>query len=374
MTSSENGRGRRARLLIITPDFPPARGGIQVMTHRLAVEMHGFQTRVVALDSPGAREFDARGTLDVRRVRAGEWMRGGRNAVLNVAALQEALSYRPELVLAAHIVTAPAQSLMRRALGARIVQYYHAEEITARPRLAAFAARQADESIVVSEYTAGLVADAGGGGARMRLIPPGVDIPTDASPLPVDRPTVLTVSRLEERYKGHEVMVRAFALVRAKVPDAQWVVIGEGSLRPGLEALARAYGIADAVRFLGTVSDEERDLWLRRAQLLAMPSRLPAGGFAGEGFGIAYMEAASYGKPVVAGRVGGALDSVADGESGLLVEPTDELAVAQAITRLLLDPELAARMGQAGARRAERFAWPQIAARVEAMLLENLPS
>ncbi len=82
----------------------------------------------------------------------------------------------------------------------------------------------------------------------------------------------------------------------------------------------------DAIRFLGSVSDEERNLWLRRAHLLAMPSRLPAGGFAGEGFGIAYLEAGAYGKPVVAGNVGGALDSVSDGESGLLVDPTDPVA------------------------------------------------
>ena len=69
--------------------------------------------------------------------------------------------------------------------------------------------------------------------------------------------------------------------------------------------------MADAVRFLGAVPDEQRDMWLRRADLLAMPSRLPGGGLAGEGFGIVYLEAAAYGKPVVAGNVAGALDAVA---------------------------------------------------------------
>ena len=151
------------------------------------------------------------------------------------------------------------------------------------------------------------------------------------------------------------MLVRALALVRAKVPDVQWVVVGDGSLRPGIEALARSYDVLDSIRFLGVVSDAERDIWLRRAQLLAMPSRLPAGGFAGEGFGIAFLEAGAYGKPVVAGNVGGALDSVIDGESGLLVDPLDPVAVAEAITRLLGDPELrrAPRRGGAGdARRS----------------------
>jgi len=170
------------------------------------------------------------------------------------------------------------------------------------------------------------------------------------------------------------VLVRALALVRAKVPDVQWVVLGDGSLRGEIEALARSYGVADSIRFLGAVSDEQRNAWLRRTQLLAMPSRLPAGGFAGEGFGIVYLEAGAYGKPVVAGNVGGALDVVLDGVTGLLVDPLDQLAVAEAIIRLLLDPELARRLGAAGRLRAQEHAWPAIIARVQVVLLELLAS
>jgi phosphatidylinositol alpha-1,6-mannosyltransferase len=160
--------------------------------------------------------------------------------------------------------------------------------------------------------------------------------------------------------------------VLAKVPHAQWVVIGDGSLRAGLEAMAASYGISQSVRFLGAVSDEQRNLWLRRAHLLAMPSRLPAGGFAGEGFGIVYLEAGAYGKPVVAGNVGGALDAVRDGETGLLVEPTDPLLVADAITRLLLDSELARRLGEAGRRHALAHTWPEVVGRVERVLQAQL--
>ena len=155
------------------------------------------------------------------------------------------------------------------------MQYFHAEEIGAKPRLAAFAARQADASIAVSAYTASLIAAAGGPPERVHVIANGTDIPSDASPQPVGRPTILTIARIEERYKGHDVMVRALALVLAKVPDAQWVVIGDGSLRPGLEQLARSYGVAAASHFLGALADDQRDPWFRRAHVLAMPSRLP---------------------------------------------------------------------------------------------------
>jgi phosphatidyl-myo-inositol dimannoside synthase len=363
------------RLLVITPDFPPARGGIQVLAHRLAAGLKGFETRVLALDSPGAARFDAASGLAVRRVRSGRRLGAGRNVVLNAFALVEALRFRPHVTLSVHIVASPAAAAVSHALGARTVQYFHAKEIAAKPRLAAFAAAEAHTVIAVSPYTARLVEGVGPARlapARLRLIPPGVDLPSDPGPLTADRPTFVTVARLEDRYKGHDVLIRALSLVRAKVPDVEWIVIGDGPLRRDLEALARSRGVADSVRFLGAVADEERNSWLRRADLFAMPSRLPAGGLAGEGFGIVYLEAGAYGKPVVAGNVAGAVDAVLDGESGLLVDPADPRAVAEAITRLLLDPELARRLGAAGAERARSFAWPAIAARVETVMLEAL--
>jgi len=342
------------------------------MMHRLAQGLLGFQIRVVALDAPGAAAFDADSRISVRRVRAPARLGGGRIALLNALALQEAVRFRPQVTLSAHIVTSPAASAIRRTLRGRTVQYFHAKEIGARRNLSAFAVRHADEVIAVSAYTSSLIAATGSCPTVPRLIPPGVDIPADVDPLPAERPTFLTIARLEDRYKGHDVTMRALPLVRAKVPDVQWIIIGDGPLRPGLEQLARACGVLDSVRFLGAVADETRNAWLRRMHALVMPSRLPAGDFAGEGFGIVYLEAGAYGKPVVAGNVAGALDSVVDGETGLLIDPTDQVEVADAITRLLLDRELARRLGDAGAERARNFAWPVICERLELVLRELL--
>jgi len=360
----------RPRLLIITPDFPPALGGIQVMAHRLATGISGFETRTLALGAPGAAAFDRDSELVVRRVGAARAPHAARVALLNLAALGEALAFRPDATLNLHMVSSPAAVLIRRALGAPSVMYFHAKEIPARARLAAFAADGADAVIAVSAYCAALVAATGARPARLELISPGVDIPADATPEPSERPTIVTIARLEDRYKGHDVMLRALALVLERVPDAQWVVVGDGALRAELERQAHSEGVAAAVRFLGRVPDAERDRWLRRADVFAMPSRLPDDGQAGDGFGIVFLEAAAYGKPVVAGNVGGARDSVSDGESGLLVDPRDPGAVAAAIVTLLRDRELAQRLGAAGAVRARGFAWPVIAGRVERLLLE----
>jgi phosphatidylinositol alpha-1,6-mannosyltransferase len=356
------------RLLLLTPDFPPARGGIQLLSHRLATGIAGFDVEVVTLDAPGAAAFDASGSLRVRRVRTEERAGATRNVPLNAAALARAQRHRPEVVLSMHMVVSPAAAAVRRLLGARTVQYFYAKEIGARPSLARFAVKHADTVIAISAYSAALVRAVGASPEHLTLIPPGVDLPEQTAPLPCERPTFLTIARLEDRYKGHDVLLRALPLIRAKVPDARWVVIGDGPLRSGLEDLADSLGVADAVQFLGAVSDEERNIWLRRAHALAMPSRLPAGGFAGEGFGIVYLEAGAYGKPVLAANVAGALDAVRDGETGLLVDPTDQLAVAEAMTRLLLDAELARRLGRAGAEWAQSFAWPRICERVAAVL------
>ncbi len=391
----------KPRLLLLTPDYPPPPGGIQAVSEHLAAGMEGFETRVLALRGDpippapsdgaaprGERERAYAGDLaaggaaaglagrpaeraptapHVRRLGAAGVPHAARIALLNAAGIGAGLRARPAVVLSMHAVTAPAAAVLRRA-GARSAQYFHAEEIGARPRLARFAAEQADLSIAVSSYTEGLVRGTGARGP-LAVIPNGVELPADPSPLPSDRPTFVTIARMQERYKGHDVLVRALALVRAKVPDVRWVVIGDGPLRPGVEQMARAHGVIDACRFLGTVPDAERDAWLRRARLLAMPSRLPARGRAGEGFGIAYLEAGAYGKPVVAGNVGGALDAVAGGETGLLVDPLEPVAIAEAIASLLLDGELAARLGAAGRARAEQHAWPLVCAQVEAALL-----
>jgi phosphatidyl-myo-inositol dimannoside synthase len=363
---------RMPRLLLVTPDYPPAHGGIQHSAHRLATGLSGFERKVVTLDCAGARAFDAGSAVAIRRAPGAPRLRGARNVPLNALALLDALRFRPDAVLSEHLVASPATAAMRRALKVPTLQFFHAKEIGGKPRLAAFAAMHADVAIAVSSYTAQLIKAAGANPPDLRVIHPGVDLPADARALPAERPTFVTIARLEDRYKGHDVLVRALALVRQRVPDVQWVVIGDGPLRPELERLVSAHGVADVVRFLGAVGDRERDDWLARASLLAMPSRLPGGGRAGEGFGIVYMEAAAHGKPVVAGNVGGAVDAVLDGETGLLVTPTDPHAVAGAIARLLLDEELARRLGAAGARRAQGFSWPLVAERVQAVLLEQV--
>ena len=361
---------KRLRVLVLTPDYPPAPGGIQLLVHRLVCNAEKLEPRVVTLDSAGAARFDASDSVPVQRVR--RHGRVHRTAVLglNAAAVLEAFRFRPEAVLSGHIVVSPAASAIAFLFRVPMIQYLHAKELGTKPGLAAFAVRRAAATIAVSHHTEQLALDVGADPARVHRIFPGVDLPGTAPTERADRrPLVVTVARMEDRHKGHDVMVRAMALIRSKVPDAHWVVIGDGPLRGSIERLAAAHGLQDHVTFTGAIPDAERDAWLERARVFAMPSRLPGGRVGGEGFGIVYMEASARGLPVVGGNVGGALDAVVHGNTGLLVDPTDHVAVAEAIARLLADPDEADSMARSGRSRAEGMTWQHIASQLESVML-----
>jgi phosphatidylinositol alpha-1,6-mannosyltransferase len=363
---------RRPRVLVITPDYPPAKGGIQLLTERLVQNWHAVDSHVIttAAASPEYTET----TAGVSRVPRPPF--GGSISVLatlNGAALLAAVRHRPDAVLSSHIIAGPAARSIRRMLGAPYVQYVHGQEIVAHPGLAAFAMRRAAEVVAVSTFTERLALDRGAPPNSLRRIPPGVDLPT-ATPRPrADRPTIVTVARLTERYKGHDVLIRALPIIRDIVPDVQWVVVGDGPERASYESEVRARGLDDSVNFTGIVDDRERDAWLDRGHVFAMPSRLSDDG-GGEGFGIVYLEAGAHGLPVIAGDVAGARDAVIDGETGRLVDPTDHRKVAEAAIELLTNHDLSRQMGSAGQRNARDFAWPRIAVRVEQMLLELIGS
>jgi len=357
---------RQLRVLAVTPDFPPAIGGIQLLFHRVLKNARHLRTRVVTIAPPREKRLGASDDNVVRSRR----MRDHRVDVLlmNGLAIQEAYRFRPDLVFSSHIVCTPAATAISRLFGVPTVLYVHGSEVAASPILARFGLRNSSVVIAVSRYARSLALAAGARQSQIHVIPPGVDSVEPSGVLRRETPTIITVARLEERYKGHDTMVRALPLIRARIPRVEWVVIGDGQLREEIAELADANGVGRSVVMLGSVSDAERNAWFDSAHVFAMPSRLPAGQAAGEGFGIVYLEAGVHGLPVVAGNAGGAIDAVVHGETGLLVDPTSNLAVADAITELLLDRKLAARMGRSGEHRAQQFSWPAISARVEELL------
>jgi phosphatidylinositol alpha-1,6-mannosyltransferase len=175
-----------------------------------------------------------------------------------------------------------------------------------------------------------------------------------------DRPLVLGVSRLVPR-KGFDVLVDAVA----GLPDVQLAIAGAGRDRGRLERRTQHRGIADRVRFLGRVPDDDSFPQLYAcADVFAMPCRDRWRGLEAEGFGIVFLEAAAAGVPAVAGRSGGSHEAVVDGETGFVVDGR-AIDVRAALGALLADDDLRRRMGAAArARAVMEFSYETLAARL----------
>jgi len=268
-----------------------------------------------------------------------------------------------DLVLCSHVATAPVGTILHRLLGTPYVVLAHGIEVwgTLGPRRRT-ALQRAARVVAVSRFTArALVREHGVAEDRVSVIHPAVDpsllrraLQEDGRARTETAVTLLTVARLsaQERYKGCDAVIAALPDVLATAGPVRYTIVGDGDDRPRLESLARGRGISEIVQFAGRVPPDSLVAWYRDCDVFVMPSvaERRADGWAGEGFGIVYLEAAAFGRPVIAGAGGGAPEAVRDGTTGLVVDGRDVRAVAAAIARLARDAELRTRMGKAGRR------------------------
>jgi glycosyltransferase involved in cell wall biosynthesis len=201
--------------------------------------------------------------------------------------------------------------------------------------------------LAVSGHVRERLAALGVPAAKLRVVRNGVDPGRFEQPVAhvfrselagnTRRPIVLTVARLAPQ-KGLEFLLRAAAML----PEATFVIAGDGPARSILAAQAESAGLADRVRFLGSRRDVP-DL-LAACDVFVLPSLI-------EGLPLSVLEAMAAARPVVATRVPGTDETVVDGETGMLVPPRDPEALAHAIRSVLSDPERASRFGSAGRAR-----------------------
>ncbi len=156
-------------------------------------------------------------------------------------------------------------------------------------------------------------------------------------------PVISIVGLLNER-KGHRFLFRAINEISEDLPEVKLLVVGEGKIEAELKELASSLGISDRVIFLGFRNDVAAVI--DASDVLALPSLC-------EGFGYVLVEAMASGKAVVATNVSSIPEIVEDGKTGLLVPPGDHKGLAEALRKVLIDKELAGRMGSLGRKRVE---------------------
>jgi phosphatidyl-myo-inositol dimannoside synthase len=294
--------------------------------------------------------------------------------MFSISAFRQAWRWRRRLVVVAcHPHLAPVALAAGRISRSRIAVWCHGDEVwrPLRPSVG-WALRHADLVFAPSRFTADQVARWADLERDVTVVPHGYPpelVPPKPTPVPG---RVLSVARLNpgDRYKGVDTLVRAWPRVLESQPDAELIIVGDGVDRARLERLAIDSGTNGHVRFTGRIDDRDLQELYRTSAVFALPTGATVGsGAGGEGFGLVFLEAAAAGIPVIAGRSGAVPEVVEDGRTGILVEPGDSVAVADAIGVLLKDEKIRSRMGLVARARAKRhFSYDAFGDRIESIL------
>jgi phosphatidyl-myo-inositol dimannoside synthase len=374
------------RTLVVTNDFPPRPGGIQSYLHALATRLPNQDIVVYAPswnhDTAAQREFDAAQAFPVVRHRGGLMLPtpdvARRARQILRAERCDAVWFGAAAPLA---LLAPA---LRSAGARRVIASTHGHEVgwsmlpVARQALRRIGST-CDVVTYVSKYTRSRFAAAFGPLAALEYLPSGVDTeqfqPGVGARKEIrarydlgDRPTAVCVSRLWPR-KGQDMLIRALPMIRRRVPEAALLLVGSGPYEERLRQLADQLGVGEHVIMTGRVPWEELPAHYAAGDVFAMPCRTHGRGLDVEGLGIVYLEASATGLPVVAGRSGGAPETVLEDVTGHIVDGRDLAQIVDRVATLLADPALAAEMGEAGRRWVSRhWRWEEIAHRLSHLL------
>ncbi len=350
----------------------PWAGGAEVHIHAIAAGLvrRGHEVRLLATRFPGAtREANVDG-VSVRR--RGSWWNG--NFALCDEARRELRRRRYDVVIedvnkipffTPLVHDLPLVVTVPHLFGGTVFRETNplfASYVWAMERPLAWVYRRASW-IAISASTKHDLVGRGVPAERIDVVHCGIDFASYDLTTPPPRtphPTLVHLGRLM-RYKRVDVVLRTFAAVRRAHPDARLHVVGDGPDRARLETLARTLGVADAVQFHGHVPHGEkvRLLWSSHVLLNASPK---------EGWGLTSIEANACGVPVVASRSPGLVDSVCDGQTGLLVDAGDVNAFADATRRLLSDRALHQRLSVRGREWARSLRWEDSVVQTENVL------
>ena len=361
------------RVALACPYAWDATGGVQVHVRQLADRLldHGHQVMVLAPASTPPAEAHVVAVGRPVRVPYNGSVAPISPTPSSAGKVRRALlDFRPEIVHTHEPLVPGTGMFAARFPGAPVVATFHAYADRAllfsaiAPALRGVWRRLALR-IAVSEAAAAFVSRRFRKDG-LRVIPNGAEVEAFAGAEPAKLPRgrrILFVNRLDRR-KGFPDMLRAFALVAAGHPDVRLVVAGDGKERRALHELPSR--LRDRVIMLGSVPHHLLPPFHAACEVFCAPAT------GRESFGIVLVEAMAAGLPVVASDIPGYREVVRHDVEGILIKPSDPRELAGAVTRLLEEPDLARRMGEAGRARAGRYSWDRVAREVEAAYQEVL--
>ena len=354
------------KILVLATDIF-SKGGIQEYTKNLIKALkglHGIKNVYVASLLAGRHE-------ELEEIHA-DLIGGPLNLFtklkFTIQSLYSVKKWGINLIVCNHVSLTPIANLAKRIFGTRCLVITYGIDVWGRLRKRDKAGlREADAVVSISGFTSqALVESHRIDSNKIFLIPPCTDTERFFPEKPdeklakkhglLNKRVLLTVGRLAPgRDKGHDRFIRALKRVKEEVPEVAYLVVGSGSDKIRLEGIAKGLDLQDHVLFTGFISDALLPKYYNLCDVFVMAGRLrnEEGGYAGEGFGIVYLEANACEKPVIAGKYGGSAEAVVDSETGILVDPDKDSVdeIANSIIKLLLDRKLVKKMGIRGRER-----------------------
>jgi len=375
-----------ATTLFITNDFGPRAGGIETFVHGLIERLPKDSVIVYTSAQENSATFDAKWLQDF-----GVEVIRDRSKILlptpRVTMACKKILRQRNLTRVAFGAAAPLGLMARflkQAGAEKIVALTHGHEVwwakvVPFSLLIRVMSKNLDAITYLGDYTKGEISKALHKNDLSKLvqIAPGIDVdhfaPVDSSDLRAelgltDKSAIISVGRLVHR-KGQDQLIASLPAIRAKIPNAHLVLVGVGPYQEHLEKLAAKLQVTDCLTFIGRINYSDLPKYICIGDIFAMPSRSRFFGLEVEGLGIVYLEASACGLPVIGGKSGGAPDAVLIGESGLVVDGTSTLEIAEACIELLSNPELCAVMGATGRQWIiENWRWEIWASKYAALL------
>lgn len=363
------------KIFFWTEGFWPRIGGIETQAMQFIEEMQkrGHQYVVLAQkDGPDSKEKEEYNGITINRFDLFEVF--SKRELKHLRSIELYLEwvvkeFQPDII---HLNTSVGWSafvflLFKKVFQSRVVLTVHSPFFYGNHTnpLMEKLSTAADQICCVSNWvlteTKRLIPTAGG---KLKLIYNGLPMPEiDPSPLCFSPPTFLLLGRFTKE-KGFDTAIRAFSLLKRGNSIVRLMIAGEGEECPSLEQLVDELGLRDSVEFTGGLVRDKVAQLMNRATIVIVPSYF-------ESFGLVALEAMQMGRPVIASRVGGMQEVIADGKTGVLVSPQDPIVLHKAMEDLLKQPEKAQEMGIQGHKRAmERFTLHQNASQYEALYQE----
>ena len=351
--------------LVVTRNFPPEVGGMQSLMGGLSNSLlnHG-PVKVFTFENPKADVYDNKSSMEIERIKGFKLFKKYRIANLVNNFINENTNIRA--VITDHWKS--LELLNEKYLNkTKTFCLLHSKEInheigSSLNKRVVKSTNKANFIIANSNFTKNLAIKVGIDPTKIKIINPGIEKPKiidDKYKLEAKKiftnsfPKIITVARLDKR-KGHDKILMVIKNLKNKFPNLKYLSIGDGEEKNNLKKLCSELSIEENVIFLQNIEEDLKLALIETSNLFLMPTRIYKKSV--EGFGIAYVEAASYGVASIGGKDGGSSDAIENNKTGLICDGNDLNSIYEAVVDFFKNDKFS-KFGIEAKKFSENFHW-----------------